>query len=239
MSGQNDTFIHQLLNSCKCTGKILAIPNVGHFFAYFIQNLGKAGTTQFQFIEWEIDIDDLGSRIIFQYRNDNFTEIGYFADSRNDNRSRSIHFFVPIFLGHRKWVFPGRNVYSQLDSKVAGSLYRLIQPGIFSFIAAGPHPVGRKWDSFQSLFDRRPYQISQRFGNSQTWTRRSIGHGSYRSMSDGGCYPTVSAIIQRDGSNIAQRQMQRTDTLLTHDTARYRTVYLIRQPILRSNRLYL
>ena len=50
-------------------------------------------------------------------------------------------------------------------------------------------------------------------------------------MTDGGSHTGLTAIVERHGAKVAERQLQLTQTLLTGDLARYTAVDLVRQPV--------
>ena len=167
-----------------------------------------------------------------QYRRNDLADIAYLSTGRNNYRTRSNHLIVAIFLCHRQRVFTCRDIDTQFASKIGSGLNSGVQTGIFPFVAARPHPVGTQRNTCQLICQRSKDDVRQRFGNSHNRTGSRINHCHLRSMTDRGRDTSFSTVIQCYGTQVTQRQLQFTLTLLTGDLTCYGTVHLIGQPVL-------
>ena len=135
MSCQNQSFVHQFLYGKESIAEVFGILYARYVVAYFTQRLCKSGTSEFQFVEAEIDVIKSGLFVVHQYRRYNFLYVGYFTAGRNNHCSRRNHFLaVRIFLCHRQRIFSGRNIDLQCATEVAQCFYGSVKTGVFTFL---------------------------------------------------------------------------------------------------------
>ena len=146
MSCKDQAFVDKFLYGKESIAEIFGILYARYFVTNFTQRLCESRTTQFQFIEAEINMIKRSLFIVNQYRRYHFLYIGNFTTGRNNHSSRRNHFLtVRILLCHRQRVFSGRNIDLQCAAEIAQCFDSCVKTGIFTFLrAARPHPVGRQ-----------------------------------------------------------------------------------------------
>ena len=166
VSCKDQSFVDKFLYGKECIAEIFSVLYARYIIAYLTQRLGESRTTQFQFVEAEVDMIKCSLFIVDQYRRYNFFHVGNFAACRNNHCSRRNDFLtVRIFLCHRQRVFSGRNIDLQRTAEVAQCFNSCVKAGILTFLrAARPHPVGRQRNAVHAFRHRSPNKVGQCFG---------------------------------------------------------------------------
>ena len=135
MSCQDQSLVHQFLYGKESIAEVFGILYAGYVVANFTQRLCKSGTSEFQFVEAEIDMIECCLFVVHQYRRYDFLHVGYFAAGRYDHCSRRNHFLaVRIFLCHGQRVFSGRNIDLQGAAEVAQCFHGSVETSVFTFL---------------------------------------------------------------------------------------------------------
>ena len=102
VSCKNQSFVDKFLYGKESITEIFGILYARYFVTNFTQRLCKSRTTQFQFIEAEVNMIKRSLFIVNQYRRYHFLHVGNFTTGRNNHSSRRNHFLaVRILLCHR------------------------------------------------------------------------------------------------------------------------------------------
>lgn len=121
----------------------------------------------------------------------------------DDDGTGGENFPVGVLLGHGKGVLTRWDVDTEGNGELRGGLYGLIEAGVFAFIAARPHPVGREGDAGEAFGEGSKDEVREGFGDGQHGTGGSIQEGGLRSVSDGGSQTGFSREVEGYGAVIA------------------------------------
>ena len=230
MAGQDLSLFYQILNSVESRGKFFGVQDIRRFGAYLIAHLGEGRAAQLVGVHRQVEVVD-GAAGFLKYRLHDAPDVVAHPRRGNDHGAGRQDLIVRVFLFHRQAVFSGGNIDAESDAEIGSSLYGFIQAGVFPLVAAGPHPVGGEGNGAETLFQRRPDEVGQRFGDSVSGAGRRVDQPVHRSVPDGSRHAIVCIKTKGHGSAIVEGELQRPGALLFGHQPAHTAVHLIGQPV--------
>ena len=114
-------------------------------------------------------------------------------------------------------------------------MHGFVQTGIFAFVFTRPHPVGTQRNGIHAAFQRCPHNIGKCFADRHDRTMFRIDQCDSGSMSQRSGNTFLPLIVNGNGSQVTQWQLQGAATLLAGDFSRYRTVHFVGQPVFAAD----